>query len=249
MRTAHKMRPRRGTRACDMARLAYLVRFFRVVPPLPPLMTTTFAVLTAIVIAPMLLATPGHTPTLGPVLLLQAFAAASGFAASIRRGHYDLLLCRGEPRATVAVVHWVMSIVPGAFCWLIIASVERLLVTEASAVGFSTGGLAALTLASTLPWAVTVRLPRFAGAVGWLLVIAIGASQLPPAAATLVAGASATHAAAVATVVVLVNPAALLGSRPAPSSMVLAALAVAVVSMILALVWVHRSDIPLEAAQ
>ena len=64
--------------------------------------------------------------TVAPVLLLQLFAAASGFMVPARRGHYDLLLTRGDSRLAIAVVHWAMSILPGVLSWFVLAAIERM---------------------------------------------------------------------------------------------------------------------------
>jgi hypothetical protein len=69
-----------------VAALSYLVRFFRVVPTVSPLMTTTFAVLTLVVSVAAFLNPAEGSTAFAPILLLQGFAAASGFAAPARRG-------------------------------------------------------------------------------------------------------------------------------------------------------------------
>src|SRR4029434_11222861 len=104
----------------DVRDLPFLIRFFRVVPPVPPMMTGTFLVLT-LASAAVVVANPVRAPgTLVPVLLLQVFAAASGFALPARRGHFDLLLTRGSSRTLIALVHWAMSIAPGLASWLVL---------------------------------------------------------------------------------------------------------------------------------
>ena len=107
-----------------MGDLRYLVRFFHVVPPVPPMMTGTFAVLTlaaAIAIIGDLQAAAG---ALVPVLLLQVFAASSGFTLPARRGHYDLLFTRANSRTSIALMHWASSIGTGITSWLALAMLE-----------------------------------------------------------------------------------------------------------------------------
>jgi hypothetical protein len=231
-------------------RLAYLLRFFRVVPPVPRLMTVTFAAL-ALVAAGSTVIDPLHKTMIAPVVLLQAFAAASSFAGPARRGYYDLLFSRGEPRAAVAAVHWLMSVTPGVVAWLVVALIERIGPAGARGIGFSSGTMVAMILVSTIPWAVTVPLPRFAGAVGWLLVMAIGSVQLPLLNGDgAVAVSGVNHAPAVAPAALVIYPLLLVGHDLSVAVVpVSLALALAVVLMAAALVWIQRSDVPLEAAQ
>jgi hypothetical protein len=232
-----------------MDRLLYLVRFFRVVPPVSGLMTTTFAALTVVLGGSTFLGNPGGSGTLAPVLLLQAFAAASGFATPARRGYYDLLLTRGDSRVTIALIHWVMSIAPGIAAWLVIATVERIASDGSSGDGFTGGSLAAMTLVSTIPWAVTVRLPRFSGAVGWLLVLAVGSTLLPPDARAGLASSPGTETMTVAAAL-LIDPVLLVGRDVSGHLTAVApGLALAATLMAAALFWIRRSDVPLEAAQ
>jgi hypothetical protein len=153
-----------------MRDLWYLVRFFHVVPPVPPMMTGTFVALT-IAAAVAIVSDPDQAPgALVPVLLLQSLAASSGFALPARRGHYDLLFTRGSSRALIALVHWATSIVSGLASWLVLAMLELVVSTGANQDLFASGTCAAVFLVSTLPWAISVGLPRFSGGVGWLLV-------------------------------------------------------------------------------
>ena len=63
---------------------------------------------------------------LTPLLVLQIFAASSGFNLALRRGHYDLVLARGVPAPGLLAAHWVASIAPGIAIWLIVAVLEPL---------------------------------------------------------------------------------------------------------------------------
>jgi hypothetical protein len=112
-----------------------------------------------------------------PLLLLQAFAASTGFVAHARRGYYDHLLTSGVPRLTAAAAHWALSAGPGISWWAVMAA------TEVAVAGSSTlvtpGGVAALCLVSTLPWAGTLALPRFTAALTWL-VLAVMALTIGP---------------------------------------------------------------------
>ena len=157
-----------------MTRWPYLARFFLVVPPMPRLMVGALLVVT-VVSAVVILVEPSRSAgALTPILLLQLFACSSGFDVPARRGHYDLLLTRGEARRRVIVTHWAASALPGVLCWLLLAIVGYTVNRGGSrAALLSAGTLAAVILVSTIPWATTVRLPRFSGAIGWLLIVAM----------------------------------------------------------------------------
>src|ERR1044071_2001279 len=114
------------------------IRFFRVVPPVPSLMMTTFVVVTIASVVAIGI-DPTHTRgTLNAVLLLQAFACSSGFAGHARRGYYDLLLTRGERRGIIATVHCVMSAVPGVASWVVVSAAEAV-IARTPHVGFASG--------------------------------------------------------------------------------------------------------------
>jgi hypothetical protein len=235
-----------------MARFLYLVRFFRIVSPMPPLMGVTF-VATTLACAAVVAIEPARVPqALTPLLMLQLFACSSGFLIPARRGHYDLLLTAGETRLRIAMAHWMMSLLPGVACWIAVAAVEAVATHGARTMAWASGSVLAWVLVSTLPWATTVALPRFAGAIGWLLALAVLAATIPAAVDghlfdRVGAGASWLEAA----VALLVFPPLMVGKDVVGSQGWLAvpALLVAVVSMVHAFGWIEHQDIPLEAAQ
>jgi hypothetical protein len=220
-----------------MTALLFLVRFFQVVPPVPRLLLVTCGAVVAAGAGATLFDPARVTSALRPLLLLQLFAAASGFAAAARRGHYDLLLARGDGRVPIALVHWGMSVHPGLAGWMAVAAAECWALGEPG-LAVRPGTLVALWLVSTLPWALTVGLPRFAGAIGWLLLlgllgIAMPLGELPPVAEALLLP------------VVLVGRD--LGRADWP--LVLPGVAVGLVAMVVACAWIHRMNVPLEASQ
>lgn len=213
-----------------------LIRFFRIVPPVPPLMVTTFIVVSAVSVGAIAVDSRYAHGTLDAVIVLQLFAVSSGFAGNARRGYYDLLLTRGEHRVVVAFVHWTLSAAPGVTSWAIVAIAEAALTAGASTVGFAAGTILALAATSTIGWAVTVPLPRFAGAIGWVVTFTIAAALQP--------GEGAPDA-----ITNVIFPLAMVG-RPAVSlASALPVVIVSVVTMVAALTWVERSDVRLEAAQ
>ena len=232
--------------------MKYLFRFFIVAPPVPPLMVTTFAVL-VVIAAGVLLIDPGRgAAAVMPVVVLQLFACASGFATPARRGHYDLLLTRGEGRVRLALAHWLLSVAPGAAAWLAIGVIELTVADEGHLAVFSSGTCAALALVSTLPWTMGVALPRFAPSIGWVLVLVMVASLAPAGVLDswlrTAAGSPASHMAAA---VFLLYPLSVVGRglNPQESVVVGPGLLVAGFAMVVACRWIRRADFPLEAAQ
>lgn len=217
-----------------MGDVLYVFRYFRVVPPIPALMTGAFAVVTAVGAVMVMLDPRQSGAALVPVLVLQAFAASAGFAAPARRGYFDLLLARGVSRVRIALVQWTTAILPGLVCWFALTVVAAF--RQDGSPLLAAGTVVAVLIVSTTPWAVTVALPRFSGAIGWLLLVAVGSvmSAVPwPDGIRLV-----------------VYPVALVGQTLAGRGDVVApAVALPVAAMGAALAWVHSADIPLESAQ
>ena len=234
-----------------MQGLYFVLRFFRIVPPVAPLLTlamgaTTMAAGVLVGVAPERAAA-----AFTPILLVQGFAASSGFLLPARRGHYDLLLTSGQPRLAVAAVHWLMSILPGMACWGLLALVEALTGAGNASTLRSSGTMVALVVVSTLPWALTVRLPRFAGAIGWLLVLAVFVTVTMPGPQSLPRAGPGEPLAIRAALMILLYPPAIVGEPLGGGEWLLAlpALVAAAAAMTYALIVIHRDDIPLEAAQ
>lgn len=233
-----------------MRRFAYMVRFFWCVAPIPPLMAPAMAAV-GVVAGGLVVAHEGRAAAaLVPLLLLQMFAASSGFMVPARRGHYDLLLTGGCHRLAVALTHWSVSVAPGLVVYGAVAAAASLAGDEDAAILYGPGALAALALVSTVPWAATVGLPRFTGAIAWLLALAV---------AQAVGGGDALQARVLegaplivelqAGVLFTLNPAALIAEPDAPAAAIAIPLLLAAGSMAAASLWLSGRDIPLEAAQ
>jgi hypothetical protein len=212
-------------------------RFFRVVPPLPALLVIAFGVITASSVVAVIVDPQYAHGTIDAVLVLQLFASSSGFAGHARRGHYDLLLTRGDRRFTIAAVHWLMSIMPGTASWLTIATAEVIASGGKNTVGLASGTLAALIVISMISWATTVALPRFAGAIGWLVVFAMALALTPAGGVP----APLTN---------IVFPLGMVGGSTSIAPDAIApSLLLGVASIVAALLWIDRTEVPLEAAQ
>lgn len=214
------------------------LRFFRIVTTQPSLIIWTCALVLMVGAAAIARDPSRSTGAMVPVLLLQLFAASSGFEVPARRGHYDLLLTSGHRRVWMALGHWITSIAPGVIAWLALAAVESAVSGGTGRALLASGTIAAMSLVSTLPWAITVRLPRYSGGIGWLLASAISTSVWPSMQTW-----SAWR--------ILIDPAALVGHDLGVNEAFLAApaLILAAGSMAAACRWVSRASVPLEAAQ
>jgi hypothetical protein len=234
-----------------MRDLFYALRFFCMVAPVPRLMVQAMVVVGALAAVLVVLDRERSARALMPLLLLQLFAASSGFMVPARRGHYDLLLTSGYGRLYVAAVHWVASTLPGVMVWLAVTVVDVAL-APASVSGYDRSGTAvAMILVSTVPWAATVGLPRFTAAIAWLLFAVVVAVVLPAGEAPLLLDPLPASSWASAFIATTLNPAGLIGLDvwAMPAAMIAPAATLSAGSMIAAFTWIRRRDIPLEAAQ
>ena len=226
------------------------LRFFRIVPTQPTLMIWTFLVVVCVGAIAIVQEPSRSAGAMVPVLLLQLFAASSGFEVPARRGHYDLLLTSGQHRVWMALVHWMTSSAPGVLAWLMLATIETMS-TGGQTRLLASGTFAAMGLVSTLPWAITVRLPRFSGGIGWLLALAISTSVLASGNVPGREQAISTDDFLGSAWGFLVYPVAFVGRELGIAEGLIAApaLMVSVVSMVAACRWVSHASVPLEAAQ
>ena len=232
-----------------MRDFVYMVRFFAVVAPTPPLMWPAMLGAGLVAASLIIVGVDQTGGVLTPLLLLQAFAASSGFMVPARRGHYDLLLTAGYGRVRIAAAHWSVSVLPGLAVWMAVAAVD---LGAEGAAGVLRGGTAiAFALVSTVPWAATVALPRFTAAIAWLLLLTMVMAVLPPEEAALLFAVSDATSWPLAAAAVALYPVTLVGTdvvvQDAPR--ILPALVLAACSLAVALAWIGRQDIPLEAPQ
>lgn len=184
-----------------------------------------------------------------PVLMLQMFAAASGFDVPARRGHFDLLLTGGRGRLHIVSMHAAMSALPGLVAWVALGLSELLVAQTASA--FASGTVAAFWIVSTLAWAMTVRLPRLSGGVVWLMLAALAFAPFGGDRSGLLAALGGKGPPILRMGAVLVCPFALVGVQldGADALAALGALAISTCAWAIAAWHVVREDIPLETAQ
>jgi hypothetical protein len=229
-----------------------LFRFYRTVAPVPALVTALSGAVLLASAALAVVVPSGAAAPLAALLVLQIFAASSGVVGPARRGYYDPLLSRGIGRCQILWGHWLASTVPGAICWTAAALIDRM---AGDGTGlpraFTSGSLVALWLASSVPWAATVTLPRFAAAIAWLIVLVTTLTTLPSGQSFLASTIDGRAPSPWAPLVALVYPMGLVGLTltPAHWRIVLPALVLSVAAPAAAFVWFARTDIPLEASQ
>jgi hypothetical protein len=205
----------------------YAFRYFQVVAVVPPLFLAGFVVTVAASAVTLTRDPSAATEALTPVLLLQLFAASSGFQIPARRGYYDLLLTSGTPRWQIAVAHCLASVMPGITSWICVGMLE-LAASHGTRMAFATGGTCiAFLLMSMVAWATATSISRAPAAVGWLLVMTI-----PPLAR-------------------FASPVQLLGTElPRPLGVTLSAVfMIAMIPVVVAFARIVRGPVPLESAQ
>ena len=232
-----------------MSTVTFLLAFFRAAPPVTRPMVLCLwgtALLGGVARAS---GAAGGATVLTPLLVLQIFAAASGFGLALRRGHYDLVLSRGVGLAGLLTAHWVASIVPGLAAWLAVAAFERFFLPGPPA-ALTSGTVLAFLLASTFPWALTTPLPRFGAAIGWLVLLVTSLAMVPSGQLHLVEALRAAHPSLLGALAVVAYPMGLLGldATQLPAGTLSPGLAGAVAAMAGTILWHQRADVPLETA-
>ena len=205
----------------------YAVRYFHVVPVVPPLFNVAFAIAVVAAATRLMNDASAGIDALTPVLLLQLFVASSGFRFAARRGYYDLLLTSSTPRWQIALAHCLVSILPGVISWVCIGALEAGASRGLGWVWFAPGTCAAFVGTSLLAWSVAAFSSRTATTIVWLLVLTI------PALARVV------------------SPVQLLGTTWATADrfMLTTVCTTAIVAFAAATASVVRGSAPLEAAQ
>ncbi len=107
------------------------------------------------------------------VLLIQMFAASTGFVSHARRGHFDPALGAGTDRLSVAAAHACVAVVPGAALLVMLACIDVMANGPRTLVDVGPGALVAFSYVSAMAWAAGLPCRRFAAGVGWLLIIVI----------------------------------------------------------------------------
>jgi hypothetical protein len=229
--------------------VVFLVAFCRVAPPVTRPMVLCLWGTAGLGGVALAAGVAGGATVLTPLLVLQIFAASSGFGLAMRRGHYDLVLARGVGLAGVMAAHWLASIAPGLAAWLAVAVLERLL-SGGTLEALTSGSVLAFLLASSLPWALTTSLPRFGAAIGWLVLLVTSLAVVPSGQLQLVEALRAQRPSALGAIAVVTYPMGLLGidALHLPAGTISPGLACAIGSIVGALAWHRRAEVFLETA-
>jgi hypothetical protein len=232
-----------------VASVTFLAAFFRAAPPVTRPMALCLWITAALGSVAMGAGVADGATVLTPLLVLQIFASSSGFGLAMRRGHYDLVLSRGIGVTGLMTAHWLASVAPGLGAWLAVALVERFVATTGPA-AMTSGSVLAFVLASTLPWALTTPLPRFAAAIGWLVLLVTSLAVVPSGQLRLLDALRDPRPSVLGALAVVSYPMGLLGddAMRLPAGTASPGLACAIGSMLGALASHRRADVPLEAA-
>jgi hypothetical protein len=162
-----------------------------------------------------------------------------------------MLLTRVGRRLHVHLFHSTASILPGVVCWAALALVEMVSSASTQTATLSSGSLAALWVVSCVSWAITTALPRFAGALGWLIGLISITTFAAPDRTDLIRVLNAPSPSPASALAFLIYPGGLVGQHlPFERLMTVApGLMVATLCAGVACAWLHRTDIRLEAAQ
>jgi hypothetical protein len=161
--------------SCHLVRV---LRFVALVQPPPAL---------AIVGASAVVAFAAYTGTLEPAsienslgitLVLQMFAASTGFRDRLCRGHFDPMLVGSQPRLPIAAAHWTMAVGPGAAAWLGVTAVAVVVDWARYPLPLTARAVVALFYVSTVAWALTLPFARLTGGTLWIVVLfVLGAAR------------------------------------------------------------------------
>jgi hypothetical protein len=102
------------------------------------------------------------------ILLVQLFAVSTGFTRFASRGYYDPILVSGTGRLKVAGAHFLVSSLPGLSAWIAVGLVEAVRAGSLDVLAFRPAAWTSLLLVSTIPWALSLRLPPLSGGAIWL---------------------------------------------------------------------------------
>jgi hypothetical protein len=111
--------------------------------------------------------------TFALALILQMFIASTGYRHAATAGYFDVILSGRSSRLLVASAHFVISVLPGAIAWALLAFIDLSArpLHPTSALAPST--LVAFAYVSTAAWATTLWCRRYTGGGVWLIAIVV----------------------------------------------------------------------------
>jgi hypothetical protein len=111
----------------------------------------------------------GMDPALALILLTQLLAASTGYRDRLIRGHFDGLLAGRDRRATIALAHAGLSVLPGFVLWLAFGVASH--AVHRRSIALTSGGLLAFSDASLIVWLVSLWLGKNTGGVLWMAML------------------------------------------------------------------------------
>jgi hypothetical protein len=143
---------------------------------LPPV---AFAAVLGYAIYLTVVSAEGFDEALGLLYVTQLLAASTGYRDRLVRGQLDGLLAGLERRTSIVAAHLALSVGPGITLWIAF-SVASYAFAARPSVGFSAGGLLAITYSSLVVWTLSAWLGKNTGGVLWLIgfVLLAGAASV-----------------------------------------------------------------------
>jgi hypothetical protein len=109
---------------------------------------------------------------LASIGLLQLFACSTGFVRHATRGHYDPILLATLDRRRLAFAHFFVASAPGFGAWIAAGTAQAIAARSPAVPAFRPAGWVGLLLVSSIPWAASIRAPRFVAGALWLTLTA-----------------------------------------------------------------------------
>ena len=120
----------------------------------------------------------GFEQTLDLAIVFQLFAASTGYRERLRRGHFDPILVGRAGSWRIAAAHWAVSASLGVLVWIVLVLIELTMRPGQWPMGLKAPHLLVLLYTSTAVWVLTLPLPRYTGALLWLVaLVALLATQ------------------------------------------------------------------------
>jgi hypothetical protein len=109
---------------------------------------------------------------LASIGLLQLFACSTGFVRHATRGYYDPILLASPHRRRLGFAHFFVASAPGFGAWIAAGAAQAIAARSPAVPAFRPAGWVGLLLVSSIPWAASIRGPRFVAGALWLTLTA-----------------------------------------------------------------------------
>jgi hypothetical protein len=104
-------------------------------------------------------------------LVVQMFAASTGFRDPAGRGHFDPILSGRRDRLAIACAHGVVSNACGAAMWIVLGLADFMFRPQGRPIACAPASLAAFLYVSSLCWAATLRFGRYSAGTMWCVTL------------------------------------------------------------------------------